>query len=83
MRSGNSPAWRAATTPPKLWATIDTLELTPLSRSGRAEEIAIVAAFLASPAASYISGTDMLVDGGVIAGIKATGGPTKLRSRHK
>jgi NAD(P)-dependent dehydrogenase (short-subunit alcohol dehydrogenase family) len=41
----------------------------PISRVGTAGEIANVAAFLLSPDASYITGTDILVDGGVIASI--------------
>jgi NAD(P)-dependent dehydrogenase (short-subunit alcohol dehydrogenase family) len=40
------------------------VERTPLGRMGEADEIAAVAAFLVSDAASFITGTDLLVDGG-------------------
>jgi len=40
---------------------------TPLQREGTMLEIAETLAFLASPAASFISGTDILVDGGLAA----------------
>jgi NAD(P)-dependent dehydrogenase (short-subunit alcohol dehydrogenase family) len=43
------------------------LQKTPLGRYGSAEEIATVAAFLCSPAASFVSGSDIKVDGGVLA----------------
>ena len=43
------------------------LQHTPLRREGEAKEIASVIEFLVSDAASYITGTDILVDGGTIA----------------
>jgi NAD(P)-dependent dehydrogenase (short-subunit alcohol dehydrogenase family) len=45
------------------------LERTPLRREGRAEEIAAVVAFLLSDEASFLTGTDVLVDGGVCAAV--------------
>jgi NAD(P)-dependent dehydrogenase (short-subunit alcohol dehydrogenase family) len=43
------------------------VEKSPLAREARAEEVAAVAVFLCSPVASFITGTDILVDGGSIA----------------
>jgi NAD(P)-dependent dehydrogenase (short-subunit alcohol dehydrogenase family) len=40
--------------------------MVPQQRMGHGDEIASVAEFLCSPAASYVSGTDIRVDGGII-----------------
>ena len=40
-------------------------DLTPLRRMGTAEEVAAAIRFLCSPAASFITGQNLVVDGGV------------------
>lgn len=45
------------------------LERTPIPRLGRPEEIAALAVFLASPQASYVTGVDLLADGGAVAAL--------------
>jgi 3-oxoacyl-[acyl-carrier protein] reductase len=49
--------------------TEDDLRAIPLRRFGRTDEIADVVCFLASDRASYVSGTTIAVDGGLIRSI--------------
>ena len=47
---------------------------TPLQRFGLPEEVAAVAAMLASDEAAYVTGAEMNIDGGLLAGSAATPG---------
>jgi 3-oxoacyl-[acyl-carrier protein] reductase len=58
-RNGTTPNEEAA----KIAAAV------PLGRMGTPEEFAAAAAFLVSPAASYITGVSLLVDGGMYRGV--------------
>lgn len=46
------------------------VEANPTGRMGRPAEVARAVAFLASPAASFISGTNLLVDGAITDGVQ-------------
>ncbi len=48
----------------------------PIRRAGRAEDIAAAVAFLASEDASFVTGTHILVDGGLTIGTRASWDPT-------
>ena len=53
---------------PRLFA--DALALNPTGRMAKPEEIARGAVFLASPAASFITGTNLVIDGALTRGVQ-------------
>jgi len=65
--------------PGGVWTTIETgnpdlfnmaLGLNPMGRMGTPQEMANAAVFLASPAASFITGTNLVVDGALTKGVQ-------------
>src|SRR3546814_2394637 len=45
-------------------ARLEVIQTIPMARTGMPEEMASIALFLASPAASYVTGVGLLADGG-------------------
>lgn len=59
------------------------IAMSATGRVGTPEDIAAAAAFLLGPEASFITGTDLLVDGGVVAATKAGGPATQPRRQTR
>ncbi len=67
-----TPAWKAVLEKdPDLFNRLS--KWYPLKRVGKPEEIAAAALFLASDQASFVTGTNLIVDGGLTAGLKRMG----------
>jgi NAD(P)-dependent dehydrogenase (short-subunit alcohol dehydrogenase family) len=47
------------------------IEASPARQVGSADEVASAAAYLLGPDASFVTGSDLLIDGGVIAALRA------------
>jgi NAD(P)-dependent dehydrogenase (short-subunit alcohol dehydrogenase family) len=65
------------------WAASTYLSWSALQRSGRTEEVAAAIAFLASDSAAFISGADVLVDGGVLAHVDHQLDPATRAAWHE
>ncbi|MEL7495442.1 MAG: glucose 1-dehydrogenase [Cyanobacteria bacterium J06554_11] len=65
----DTPAWDKTGLPDEVVAEVRNSFSTtvPLGRQGHPDEVAEAIVFLASPAASYVVGADLLVDGGFVA----------------
>ncbi len=61
------PPMRTSTTTADPERRKQMIEKVPMGREGRREEVGYAVLFLASDEASYITGTELVVDGGYLA----------------
>lgn len=59
------------------------VEQSAVGRAGSADDVAELVAFLASPAASFITGCDVLIDGGVYAAVECRYDEDSRREWHR
>ena len=55
----------------------------PLGRVGKPQDIANGVLFLCSDAANYITGSELVIDGGITGGAIARSGPLAMSSAHE
>ena len=67
VHPGLMPPMRTSVTSADPKVREKVLETVPMRRAGRVEEVAYAILFLATDEASYITGTDLVVDGGFLA----------------
>jgi NAD(P)-dependent dehydrogenase (short-subunit alcohol dehydrogenase family) len=67
VHPGIMPPMRTSKATADLARRAEMLAKVPLGREGRREEVAYAVLFLASDEASYITGTELVVDGGYLA----------------
>ena len=67
VHPGIMPPMRTSTTTADPERRKQMIEKVPMGREGRREEVGYAVLFLASDEASYITGTELVVDGGFLA----------------
>ncbi|WP_092979589.1 SDR family oxidoreductase [Actinopolyspora lacussalsi] len=67
----STPMTREELNSEHLGAVCAMVDASAADRPGTPEDIAAAAAFLLGPEATFVSGTDLLVDGGVVAAVRA------------
>ena len=61
----------------------ETFNKIPLGRQGQPEEVAYGALYLASDESSYVTGSDLVIDGGLTAGLGAEAARDKIKETER